>query len=325
MSHSNDAYTIVIFRGATSAPIRFRIPRRYIKRALVLGICLIIAEAVLLTQYVIRTGEVWELHTLRAEMVGVRQQTTTFSNALNELKRRMLAMKDVNQRLRVMLGIEQPQPGNLLNGQGGGEIPIIGNQSAIIPSSSARRLQTSHWPVPATRKKAAQDPLVYKVQQDIHWLQNQADEQERMLQVLGQAAKERSAQWAALPSIWPVRGWITSRFGPRISPFTNQRAHHNGLDIGAANKTPVKATANGRVRAAGFDSKMGNIVLLDHGYGLQTEYAHLAKILVRHGQRIRRGDVIGLIGSTGRSTGPHLHYMVKMKGRAVDPVPYILN
>ncbi|MEC4668968.1 MAG: M23 family metallopeptidase, partial [Nitrospirota bacterium] len=96
-------------------------------------------------------------------------------------------------------------------------------------------------------------------------------------------------------------------------------------DIGARPNTPVKAAAAGRVRATGFDPKMGNLVLLDHGYGKQTGYSHLSKILVKRGQKVTRGDVIGLLGNSGYSTGPHLHYMVKVNGRAVNPLTYILD
>jgi murein DD-endopeptidase MepM/ murein hydrolase activator NlpD len=168
-------------------------------------------------------------------------------------------------------------------------------------------------------------PLAEKVQQDIAWLDRHSTVEERILEELIEAAKDKSARWAATPSIWPVRGWVTSGFGARVSPFTGQLAMHDGLDIGAAPSTPVLASANGHVRAAGFDAKMGNLVLIDHGYGVQTEYGHLSKLLVRQGQKVKRGDVVALVGSTGLSTGPHLHYMVKVKGQTVNPHNYILD
>jgi len=140
-----------------------------------------------------------------------------------------------------------------------------------------------------------------------------------------EAAKDKSARWAAMPSVWPVHGWVTSGFGPRVSPFTGQLAMHDGLDIGAAPNTSVQAPASGYVTSAGFDAKMGNVILVDHGYGIETEYGHLAKILVKQGQKVKRGDVIALVGSTGLSTGPHLHYMVKIKGQNVNPKNYILD
>jgi len=122
-----------------------------------------------------------------------------------------------------------------------------------------------------------------------------------------------------------VKGWVTSGFGPRVSPFTEKPAWHDGLDIGAAANAPVHAPAQGRIIAVGFDPKLGNVVKLDHGFGIQTLYGHLAKPLVKEGQRVKRGDVVGLVGSTGLATGPHLHYMVKVNGQSFDPTKYILD
>jgi murein DD-endopeptidase MepM/ murein hydrolase activator NlpD len=97
------------------------------------------------------------------------------------------------------------------------------------------------------------------------------------------------------------------------------------LDIGAAPNTPVHAPAQGRITSIGYDPKLGNIVRVDHGFGVETLYGHLAKALVKEGQRVERGDVIALVGSSGLSTGPHLHYMVKLNGQALDPTKYILE
>jgi murein DD-endopeptidase MepM/ murein hydrolase activator NlpD len=180
-------------------------------------------------------------------------------------------------------------------------------------------------PPPSEAAPAGDKSLADKVKKDIAWLARNSTVEERILEELIEAAKDKSARWAATPSIWPVRGWVTSGFGARISPFTGQLAMHDGLDIGAAPNTPIQASASGYVTSAGFDAKMGNVVLIDHGYGIQTEYGHLAKILVRQGQKIKRGDVVALVGSTGLSTGPHLHYMVKVQGQAVNPHNYILD
>jgi murein DD-endopeptidase MepM/ murein hydrolase activator NlpD len=167
--------------------------------------------------------------------------------------------------------------------------------------------------------------MALSVKEGLEWLSKEATTQEQILQELAQAAEQRSSRWAATPSIWPVKGWVTSGFGPRMSPFTEKPAWHDGLDIGAAPNAPVQAPAQGRVTAVGFDPKLGNIVRLDHGFGIETLYGHLAKSLVKEGQRVKRGDVVGLVGSTGLATGPHLHYMVKVKGQSLDPNKYILE
>jgi murein DD-endopeptidase MepM/ murein hydrolase activator NlpD len=123
----------------------------------------------------------------------------------------------------------------------------------------------------------------------------------------------------ALPLRWPVRGRVNSGYGVRPSPWTGERERHEGMDIGVPWGTPVKAPAPGTVVAAGVGGGYGRYVRLDHGHGVTSIYGHLQRADVKRGQRVRKGQVIGLAGSTGRSTGPHLHYEVRVEGRAVDP------
>jgi biotin carboxyl carrier protein len=319
-----DACTIVIFRGAKSSPLRFSFSGPTMKRLKVLGLGLVLAQGLFLTHYVIQSSQIWELRILREEAATLREQTASFSTSLEDLKRRMLSMKEVNQRLRIMLGIEDQRPADMMSGKGGSEVPMDGGQpiQGVPPVAQPVGVQD---PPPSEAVSNGERSLTEKIQQDIAWLERHSAVEERMLEELIEAAKDKSARWAATPSIWPVRGWVTSGFGARISPFTNQLAMHDGLDIGAAPNTPVQAPASGHVTSAGFDAKMGNVVLIDHGYGIETEYGHLAKILVRQGQKVKRGDLVALVGSTGLSTGPHLHYMIKIKGQTVNPHNYILD
>jgi len=130
---------------------------------------------------------------------------------------------------------------------------------------------------------------------------------------------------ASTPSIRPVKGWITSKFGYRKSPFTGKKTFHSGLDISNKRGTKIIATADGKVSYAARKMYFGNIVVIDHGYGKVTKYGHLQKILVKSGQQIKRGEIIGLLGNTGQSTGPHVHYEVRIKNVPVNPLKYILN
>lgn len=321
---ASDACTIVIFRGAKAAPLRFTFSGPTMKRLKILLLGFVLTQGLLLTHYVIQSTQVWELRQLREEAATLREQTASFSAALEDLKRRMLSMKEINQRLRIMLGIDDQRPADMIGGKGGSELPMDGGEP-IQGDPPVPQPVGVQDPPPTGDVPAGDNSLVEKIQRDISWLERHSTEEERILEELIEAAQDKSARWAATPSIWPVRGWVTSGFGPRISPFTNQLAMHDGLDIGAAPNTPVQSPASGHVVSAGFDAKMGNVILIDHGYGIQTEYGHLAKILVRQGQRVKRGDVIALVGSTGLSTGPHLHYMVKVKGQAVNPQNYILD
>jgi murein DD-endopeptidase MepM/ murein hydrolase activator NlpD len=127
------------------------------------------------------------------------------------------------------------------------------------------------------------------------------------------------------PSLWPVRGLITSGYGVRQSPWGNGRTMHSGIDIQAPYGTPVMATADGEVTFSGRDSEYGGLVIIDHGRDTDTMYAHLSALYVREGQLVRRGTPIGAVGNTGRATGVHLHYEVRVNGAPVDPNGYLKN
>lgn len=142
---------------------------------------------------------------------------------------------------------------------------------------------------------------------------------------LWESLSERQSLLNSTPNIKPAKGWITSRFGYRLSPFTGKMSVHAGLDIAAAPGSPVYAPADGVVVFASYDESYGKLITIDYGYGVTTRFGHLSQIYVQVGQRVNKWDVIGAVGNTGRSTGPHLHYEVRINGTAVDPINYILN
>jgi murein DD-endopeptidase MepM/ murein hydrolase activator NlpD len=128
----------------------------------------------------------------------------------------------------------------------------------------------------------------------------------------------------ARPSIWPVEGRLLGSFGHRTDPFSGEGAFHKGVDISAPSGTPVHSTADGTVIFAGWEGGFGHLVVVDHGNGIQTYYAHLSQVNVHVGQDLRRGDAVGAVGTTGRTTAPHLHYEVHQAGSPVNPYSYHL-
>lgn len=132
--------------------------------------------------------------------------------------------------------------------------------------------------------------------------------------------ERRQALASATPSIWPITGWLSSGFGSRTDPFTGARDFHPGLDISGDRGQPVVAPADGTVTGAAYSGNYGNLVTLDHGFGLSSRFGHLSRFAVSAGQQVRRGDVIGYVGSTGRSTSPHLHYEVLVNGQLTNPL-----
>jgi murein DD-endopeptidase MepM/ murein hydrolase activator NlpD len=132
--------------------------------------------------------------------------------------------------------------------------------------------------------------------------------------------EKQEALAAATPSIWPAHGWLTGYYGGRSDPFTGEPGFHQGLDISTPKGTPVFATADGRVDSASYTGDYGNLIVLRHDFGLATRYGHLSKFNVKPGQTVYRGDVIGFVGSTGRSTGAHVHYEILANGKLLNPL-----
>jgi murein DD-endopeptidase MepM/ murein hydrolase activator NlpD len=143
---------------------------------------------------------------------------------------------------------------------------------------------------------------------------------ENRLDAVRSDVEKRRSLADATPSIWPVAGWLTSSFGNRRDPFTGGRDFHPGLDISANHGDPVLAPAAGTVATADATGNYGNLVVLDHGFGIVTKYGHLARFGVTQGQQVNRGDVLGYVGSTGRSTSPHLHYEIWVNEKLTNPM-----
>jgi murein DD-endopeptidase MepM/ murein hydrolase activator NlpD len=300
-------YHIVVFPGATSAPRRFSVKRRTISILLMASLVAVVLESAFLVQYVIRSSELWELQTLRSEAIEHRATATALSSGMEDIRKQLSTMQEINVRLRIMLGIDPPKSHQMAPGLGGKE------------ESEADAVPQAMKPEPSPHEAAP------RLRQKLAWLSRDAGDQERNMQELAGIVDARRAQWAATPSIWPVRGWISSKFGHRISPFTGRETMHGGIDISAPMYTPIVAAAGGTVTLAQFEVGLGNAIILSHGYGMKTTYGHLAKLKVRAGQSVKRGDVIGWVGSTGLSTGPHLHYEVEHRGAGVDPLKFIVE
>lgn len=156
-------------------------------------------------------------------------------------------------------------------------------------------------------------------------LTDRAETLESTIKGLYKIQEDRLIYISSTPSIWPLKGWVTSEFGLRRSPFTRGRDFHDGIDIAAQWGTPVVAAADGVVTYAGYKGGLGKAVIIDHGFGIKSYYGHTSEVFVHEGQKISRGAMVAHVGSTGHSTGPHLHYEIHVDGIAVDPMRYILQ
>jgi len=168
-----------------------------------------------------------------------------------------------------------------------------------------------------------ENQVIERTALNISYLQVSIPEKNGELLQLKEDVEEYQKQMAATPSIWPARGRVTSEFGPRLSPVTRRREFHFGIDIAGQRGIPILAAADGKVVFAAYRRGFGNTIIINHGYSLSTLYAHLKSFNVPAGSEVKKGQVIGYMGSTGYSTGAHLHYEVHKKGIAVNPRGYL--
>lgn len=177
--------------------------------------------------------------------------------------------------------------------------------------------------VQLTSRSLSLAATILRTQQNIEQIKDSIPETEGSLKDLEKKIQVQWARDAATPSLWPTSGRVTSGYGYRRSPFTSAREFHTGIDIGTNRGTQVFSAASGVVRMASYNGGYGNVIFIDHGYGFSTIYAHLHRINVKVGQQVTKGQLIGLVGSTGASTGPHLHYEVRVNGVTVNPTKYL--
>jgi len=252
-----------------------------------------------------------ELYSLRKENTGQRIELQSFAAKIRELESKVASLSVFDRKLRIIANIENTKTLNSAKGDN-----VVGGVGGGMSPDDEGFLLTT---------KAKTTELVSRMHEDLKQLEVSANDQERSFSELQGELQKKSSYLASMPSIWPVRGWVTSGFGERTSPFTGFNQIHQGMDIANRIGTPIVATANGIVVQAGRDDGLGKMVAISHGYGIKTIYGHMSEIYVKAGQRIKRGDKVGAMGNTGHSTGPHLHYQVSIDGVTVNPSKYILN
>jgi murein DD-endopeptidase MepM/ murein hydrolase activator NlpD len=159
--------------------------------------------------------------------------------------------------------------------------------------------------------------------QEIRALRSEAEARISSSRLLSDQISEERLVYRSTPNLWPVSGYLTSHFGSRLSPIDGFRESHQGMDIAGPAGSSIRATADGVVKLAGWAGGYGNVVVVDHGLGYSTRYGHNRQVFVKTGDRVKRGQVIALMGQTGRATGPHCHYEVWYNGRAMNPARFL--
>jgi murein DD-endopeptidase MepM/ murein hydrolase activator NlpD len=296
-------FTFMFLPGPNAKVRTLSISKSVIKSALLSVAAVILLSLYLIYEYNDVKDKVWELQSMREELMQQKAQVQNFALNILDYKRQMFLLRDLDTKLRRVVSLAPRDKAQQVLGIGGPD--ELGLQN--LTSMGEKR----------------QDEALKEMHQELTQLKGAASKQEASLQMLIEYFEDKRSLYASTPSVWPVRGWVTSPFGNRTSPFSGILKFHEGMDIAAQTGTPVVAPADGVVIKAGFSTGYGNMVEISHGYGLKTVFGHNSRLNVKAGQQVKRGDVISYVGDTGSSTGPHLHYEVRVNGLPVNPVKYM--
>ncbi len=295
--------TIFLVPDGTNRIKQFRIPRFLlaflILSLVLLGICL---PWIIRDYRTIKTS-MPRLAILETENQQYKDQLVYLAKRIKLATKQMEGLRAFDRKLRGMLNLETEE--EMENMGGIGVPPSVITDPKVIEEDQKGSILVMHRSLDHLGNEMASGHLdrneIYR------FLENQ------------------KIVLSSTPSILPTKGWLSSRFGYRTSPFTDKKEFHRGIDIGSRIGSPIVAPADGIVSYRGRQNGHGNLLVLKHGYGLVTKYAHLKKALTKKGQSVKRGETIALVGNTGRSTGAHLHYEVHLNKVPVDPLGYVLD
>lgn len=244
------------------------------------------------------------LHKLERVNKAQEEKILSLVQEIEGFSEKMEELKELEDKLRILAGVgggSETEEEKL--GKGGPENYLLLEKE--IELDKGRSLSTN---------------LIGKIEKNVVFLKNEIKRREKSLGELEEVVREKIDLFASTPNIFPVQGWISSGYGWRRNPFTGKKEFHQAIDIVAPWGTEVKAAARGKVIFAEWKGAYGLMVRINDGHGYYTVYGHLSHILVKKGQWVEKGDIIGRIGSSGRSTGPHLHFEVWLDGKTVNPL-----
>jgi len=289
---SDKRFTILVIPEGSHQVRRFGVRLSVLKRIAAAAVVLALGLTGLITDYVLTNFDQNELERLQVENLSQREDLHRLVVKLENLRQEIVVLAQNDAKVRVMAKLSAPKSDSMV-GVGG----------------------------PATQEDVNREFSV--IQQRIDEVRRQIDLRRESQEEIQGILNDQRSLLAAKPVGWPVKGWLTSSFGMRRDPFNGRRKMHEGLDIAARTGTAVVATADGIVSSVKTDPGYGKLVIVDHGYGYRTIYSHNSRYYVKVGQRVRRGERIAAVGNTGRSTGSHVHYEIRLNGVPVNPRKYL--
>lgn len=297
-------FTVIVVSDHSQAVRKFRLPREWIRNGAVAGGALAVAGLVAAIHYFTLLGSASENRVLKEENAQLRSQILLVQEKVSHIAATLDRVERFDAKLRTAVTQLQDPERNLAIGP-------VGNpdaESTAVPG-----------PAPAAQENLSALPG------RVLSLETEAARQEASLRELQEYFDDQKSLLASTPSLWPTRGWVTSDFGIRLDPYSADREMHRGLDIATPHGQTVFTPSDGTVVFNGTEGGYGKVLVIDHGYGVKTRYGHLSEIFVRLGEKVSRGQKVGAVGNTGRSTGPHLHYEVRVNGIPENPRKFILE
>jgi len=294
---------------------RVQVPRSLITLAGALVVLVVSALGAAASHYYYIVDEARENRTLVQENQELQHHLAATTAKLGDVGDALKRIDKLDRKLREITRLSDPARGL-----------AIGPINEPLAVGGQVDLETGLFAVPPVPEDPERRKLEYALLDSrLYGLTAEARRQEASLRELSHYFEEQSALLENTPSIWPVRGWVTSEFGMRDDPYTGARSMHLGVDVSTAEGKPIMSPASGTVTFAGDRGGYGNVLVIDHGLGITTFYAHLKEMLVKVGDQVVRGQHVGSVGNTGRSTGPHLHYEVRAHSIPINPRIYIIE
>lgn len=298
-----EKFTIMVVPKATSKIRSFKVSEKAIHITISALILVLVTTGIFTYRYISFHNKARQLVPLRRDYNQQKLQLQTLAQTTTNLKKDIDRLEKFNSKFRVIVGLPQLEENiHQVSGLGGGL------EDTFLEFAQRR-----------------ENEFINRMQKELTELCLKVQKQQDNLQSLSDVVEDKKSLLACTPSIWPTRGWLTSGFGYRNSPFTGQREMHKGLDIATRFNQPVRATADGVVTFAGRKGSLGKVIVIEHGYGYSTRYGHASRLVAKVGSRVKRNQVIAYVGNTGRSTGPHLHYELRINGVSANPFNYLLN
>ena len=326
-----DHVTLIVVPDERSPVRRVQVPRALIRWGPWVAAGLLALFAVLLVDWVRLRIDTLDLAGLRAKAEQDQSELAGLSASLEQLETKLERLSEFERKVRVIADLPAALPDTHVPAEVGAHAKALpgeggqgGEEEEDVPGAPVSAAPTPE-PAAARDELGLDRAVLLRIRSRAAALDTSIEARGGAIEQLVEKLRDVRDRLAATPSIWPADGFVTSGFGWRLSPFTGRRHFHAGLDIAADTGTDIVAAAHGRVAFAGPKGAFGQAVILDHGFGVRTLYGHTSAIHVKAGQAVERGQRIASVGNTGRSTGPHLHYTVQLKGRSVNPADYVLD